>query len=95
MDDLKEIMVLGKIMILKILLKIKTLFEKSEPRYLLNILYIDDYCIFVQNVSEKELAKITNELCSINIKKEDLDINLDEIEKQAMEILNEEFEKKI
>ena len=82
-------------MILKILLKIKVLFDKSEPRYLLNILFIDDYCIFIQNIKEDSLIVLAKEINSIKIQKEDIDINLNEIENQAMEILNEEFEKKL
>jgi len=82
-------------MILKVLIKIKALFEKNEPRYLLNILYIDDFCIFLQNVKEELFLKVVKELQMIEIKKEDLDINLNEIEEQALEILSEEFEKKL
>jgi len=85
----------GKIMILKILLRIKAMFEKSEPRYLFNILFIDDYCIFLQNIKDDELKKFEKELLIIEIKKEDLDINLSEIEGQALEILSEEFEQKL
>ena len=95
LQDLKEIFGMGKVMILKVLIKIKALFEKNEPRYLLNILYIDDFCIFLQNVKEELFLKVVKELQMIEIKKEDLDINLNEIEEQALEILSEEFEKKL
>lgn len=92
---MKEVLSKGKIMILKIFLKLKKMFNKNEPRYLLNILYIDDFCIFIQNIEEKYLNELVKEVFQINLKKEDLDINLEEIEEQAMEVITEEFEKKL
>lgn len=82
-------------MILKIFLLLKSKFEKSEPRYLLNRLYFDDFCIFIQAVNESCLRKLSNELNEIKINKNDLDINFEEIEKEAINIMAEEFEKKL
>lgn len=95
LEDLKFIMEMGKIMVLKILIKIRSMFEKNEPRYLLNILYIDDFCIFVQNIEEEAFGKVVKELKELEIKKDDLDINLLEIEETAVEILSEEIDKKL
>ena len=95
MKDVKLIFGMGQVMILKILLKIKTLFEKNEPRYLLNILYIDDFCVFVQNVKKDIFMDLVQEIQKVEILKESLDINLKEIEEQALEILAEEIDKKL
>ena len=37
-------------MVLKCLLEILILFNESEPHYLLNELYVTDYCIWIQKV---------------------------------------------
>lgn len=34
------------------------MFNSSEPRYLLNELYITDYCIWIQKISEKKIKKL-------------------------------------
>lgn len=46
--DAKQTLKNGKAFILKCFVKIRILFQKSEPRYLLNTLYIDDIIIFIQ-----------------------------------------------
>lgn len=87
----------GKLAIFKIFLQIKRLFEKSEPRYLLNRLYIDDFCVFLQSVDEKEFQKKAEAIEKIlPIDKEELGLSLVEIEAEANEI-NEiaEGEKKL
>lgn len=87
----------GKLAIFKIFLQIKRLFEKSEPRYLLNRLYIDDFCVFLQSVDEKEFQKKAEAIEKIlPIDKEELGLSLVEIETEANEI-NEiaEGEKKL
>lgn len=45
----------GRRFIVKVLLEIKVLFEKNEPYYLLNTLYIDDFIIWVQNLKEESV----------------------------------------
>jgi len=50
--DLVELLGLGRKFIVKALLEIKVLFERSEPRNLLNVLYIDDFIVWVQQLTE-------------------------------------------
>ncbi|XP_039287393.1 protein SHQ1 homolog [Nilaparvata lugens] len=50
----------GKRHVLWLLLRIYSLFGESEPRYMLNELYIKDYCIWLQNVSDKKLRKFAS-----------------------------------
>ena len=42
----------GKAAILRVLAKIRLIFNQSEPRYLLNRLFIDDFIIWIQNCEE-------------------------------------------
>lgn len=52
-QQLTDVLIEGKrVAVLKILLQLHHLFNKSEPRYLLNELYLDDYCVIVQHFSE-------------------------------------------
>ena len=57
-EDTVNIFKQGKKSLLKSLLDIFQLFAKSDPRYLLNQLYIQDYCIWIQNCSEETLKSL-------------------------------------
>ena len=59
-QDTRVLLKGGKQPILKCLLHIFHLFNKSEPRYLLNQLYIQDYCIWIQRASEDTLISLGN-----------------------------------
>jgi protein SHQ1 len=48
LGDVAKIMLLGKRCILRALLQIRTIFEVSETHYILNKLFIDDYCVWLQ-----------------------------------------------
>ena len=72
--------------IVKCLLKIRMIFEKSEPRYLLNLLYIDPFLKWVQFYSEEHLfVIIANEIEKIKVKEIDVKLNLENAEKDVME----------
>lgn len=49
----------GKKQILKSLLEVYTLFNMSEPRYVLNQLYIRDYCIWIQRVPDSKIKSLS------------------------------------
>jgi protein SHQ1 len=64
---------LTKKYLIAVLLDLRQLFEKSEPRYLLNQIYIDDYLLFLYG-SEKmdRLEEIRKELAGVEVEEEDL-----------------------
>ena len=72
----------GKVYLLKILLDIKDTFSKCEPRYLMNIIYIDMFCLWIQKSNESIWEIIFSELKQLNISKLEIDLNLEEIEKE-------------
>ena len=72
----------GKALILKLLLNVKIIFEKSEPRHILNKIYLDYYCKWVQKSSDKIWEIILKNIKSIKINKNDLKLNLLEIEQE-------------
>eukprot|EP01041_Mallomonas_annulata_P000916 gene916-1779_t len=86
--DVTKILLLGKRTVLRALLHIHRLFSHTSTHYLLNKLYIDDYCIWIQNVSDGVCESIGNEYNKIkkNIKKGDLNLNLINIENNNVEV---------
>ena len=62
------------------------IFEKSEPRYLLNLLYIDPFLKWVQFYGQEYLFVIlANEIEKIKVKEIDVKLNLENAEKDVME----------
>lgn len=87
-EDLKACMFIGKKMLLKLLLLIRQLFSSSNPKYLLNNVFIDDYCIFVQQLEDKYIREKLAELSHTKVYYEDLgfpDIDDEEEIKQDKE----------
>ena len=90
-----KILSLGRFSILKCLLKIKNIFDRNEPRFLLNIIYIDPLIKWIQNYACDTIFNIIKEqINNININKDHLKLDLDTFEKdylsQNMDIEEEE-----
>ncbi|XP_028416679.1 protein SHQ1 homolog isoform X2 [Dendronephthya gigantea] len=66
LQDVKDIFKYGRRRILKCLLEILKLFNESEPRYLLNELYITDYCVWIQKVKEKKVDSLAKKLSQLS-----------------------------
>ena len=62
LSDTKGIFKQGKQAVLRVLLSIKTLFEHSEPRYLINRLFLDDMIIWLQNLEGSSFCEFQREL---------------------------------
>lgn len=72
-----------KVVFVKILIQIRNIFEKSEPRYLLNTLYIDPYLKWIQFHSDEKIFKILSETMNIIIiSSNDLKLNLEHYENE-------------
>ena len=82
---LSKVLELGRFSILKCLLKIKNIFDRNEPRFLLNIIYIDPLIKWIQNYACDKIFEIINEqIAKININKEQLKLDLDNFEKDYL-----------
>lgn len=85
-----EVLKKGKFGLTKCFISIRKIFEKSEPRYLLNTLHIDPLLKWIQFYSEEKIIKILIvKLNEIKIKKEDLKLNLEIVEKELLEGITE------
>ena len=85
-DDLAFILNEGKSYVLKCLLNIRIAFEKSEPRFILNQIYIDQLIRWVQFSNDSIWKVIAAKIMSkeIQIEKDDLKLNLKEIEEEYL-----------
>ncbi|XP_067024259.1 protein SHQ1 homolog isoform X2 [Acropora muricata] len=90
LQDTKEIFALGRRQILKCLLEIHALFLEEDPWFLLNDLYITDYCVWIQKASQKKLTSLTQSIEQIEIRKSDLSWELEELEYAATLVQGEE-----
>ncbi|XP_067907604.1 protein SHQ1 homolog [Heterodontus francisci] len=93
-EDAVLMLQLGKSAVLKCLLGIHKIFRESDPAYLLNDLYITDYCIWIQKVKSKKLASLAESLWNIKVTKNDLGFELEELERAALFVQEEENESK-
>ncbi|ETO81505.1 hypothetical protein F444_04184 [Phytophthora nicotianae P1976] len=59
MREASEILKRGKRVVLRALLTLYRIVEKSETQYLLNSLYIQDYCVWIQSVSDERLQRVS------------------------------------
>ncbi|CAD6208199.1 GSCOCG00010451001-RA-CDS [Cotesia congregata] len=91
LEDVKAMLKLGKKFVVKRLCEVYDLFNNSyEPRYVLNQLYIRDYLIWLQQAPENVLDSLVEELEAVEIKKEDLGLDLVELEAAGWSVLEEE-----
>ena len=62
LNDCFKILLLGKKCILRSLLQVRKIFEFSGNHYILNKLFIDDYCTYIQGVDRDALTLFGNEV---------------------------------
>ena len=75
----------GRFCVLKCLLKIKNIFDRNEPRFLHNIIYIDPLIKWIQNYADDKIFEIIKEeMMKININKGQLKLDLETFEKDYL-----------
>ncbi|XP_075690160.1 protein SHQ1 homolog isoform X2 [Rhinoderma darwinii] len=80
----------GKAAILKCLLDIHEIFQENDPAYILNDLYVKDYCVWIQKVKSKKVSGLSDCLQATTISKADLGLELEELEEAATLVQEEE-----
>lgn len=90
--DVKDVISLGKTTILKCLLEVRQMLLDADQHYILNDLYVCDYCVWIQSVKSSTLEKLLQALNNIIVKKSDLDLDLELLE-QAGSLAVKEAEK--
>ncbi|KAM8757472.1 protein SHQ1 homolog isoform 1-T4 [Acanthopagrus schlegelii] len=90
--DTTKILQSGKACVLKCLLDIHKAFRENDPAYILNDLYITDYCIWIQRVKSKKMTALAVTLQKASLRKKDLKLDLEELEEAAKMVAEEEEE---
>ncbi|XP_052456026.1 protein SHQ1 homolog [Carassius gibelio] len=80
----------GKACVLKCLLAIHKIFRENDPAYILNDLYITDYCIWIQRVKSKHVLDLAESLHNAKLQKNHLDLELEILEQAAELAMKEE-----
>ncbi|XP_024412453.2 protein SHQ1 homolog [Desmodus rotundus] len=88
--DTIKILQLGKSAVLKCLLDIHKIFQESDPAYILNDLYISDYCVWIQKAKSKKLAALAKTLKEVSLTKAQLGLEVEELEAAALLVQEEE-----
>lgn len=91
-NDMLFILKKGQQLILKCLLNVRKIFIDGDSRYILNDLYINDYCIWVQYASKKKLIALIECLEKVEITKETMNFDLETLEMLACEQINDHGE---
>nr|XP_044610554.1 protein SHQ1 homolog [Equus asinus] len=88
--DTVKILQLGESAVLKCLLDIHKIFQENDPAYILNDLYISDYCVWIQKAKSKKLAALAEALKEVSVTKAQLGLELEELEAAARLVQEEE-----
>ncbi|VDK74113.1 unnamed protein product [Onchocerca ochengi] len=84
LDDLKFLLGKGRVSILQCLVDVHIILSTSgDYRYLLNDLFITDYCLWIQCVSDDILSWLQYELNHLILRKSDVQLDLEEMELEA------------
>jgi len=86
LSDVRKVFENGCVCLLTCLLDIHKLFNSSEPRYVLNELYIKDYCIWIQQLNSTHFDTIVKLFEENKINKGLLQLDLEELEVAAMSV---------
>ncbi|XP_030357684.1 protein SHQ1 homolog [Strigops habroptila] len=89
-NDTVMILQLGKAAVLKCLLDIHKIFMENDPAYILNDLFITDYCIWIQKAKSKKLAALSESLQKTTLTKSHIGFELEELEVAAVLVQEEE-----
>ncbi|KAI1297287.1 Protein SHQ1 -like protein [Halotydeus destructor] len=90
-NDVVHVLKSGKRCIIKCFLDIHQLMNESgDSRYILNDLYITDYCVWLQKVNESTFSALAAAIEETNILKNDLELDLELLEKAALLVIQEE-----
>ncbi|KAL6111318.1 shq1 [Pungitius sinensis] len=88
--DTTKILQTGKACVLRGLLDIHRVFRENDPAYILNDLYITDYCVWIQRVKSKKMSALAETLQKTSLQKKDLGLELDELEEAAAMVAEED-----
>ena len=78
--DTQQIFALGKRAILRCILDVKHVLEKDEVKYVMNQLYLTDYCVWLQTARETDIRTLAKRVWAVTVEKDDVGFPLLQIE---------------
>lgn len=92
-SDLVSLLKGGKKFVIKCMIEIHQMFNTSnDARYILNQLYIKDYLVFLQKCRNEEIDELRNNIVNIEVSKDNLSLELIELEAAAEMVQQDETE---
>ncbi|KAI8917775.1 SHQ1 protein-domain-containing protein [Powellomyces hirtus] len=85
-EDTAVLFKLGKRAILKVLLEMRQLVGGDDRMYVLSRVWLDDYSVWIQRASDKQLQSLASELNHVKITKSQIGWDLDQVEEAARRI---------
>ncbi|KAK3811997.1 MAG: SHQ1 protein-domain-containing protein, partial [Benniella sp.] len=85
LQDVYVILKLGRRGILRALLAVKDILDHDDIYYIYSKMFIEDYCVWIQNASEKVIRTLAHELHHFQLNKSEIGWHLEELEALAKE----------
>lgn len=95
-EDVKCVFEIGRVAVVKVLLEMMPIMLHSDGRYIFNQLYLEPFAVWVQRVKQKHFKSFAEKIGKAldEVKKSDLDLELEEIENAAQMVIEEEKDEK-
>ncbi|XP_014672596.1 PREDICTED: protein SHQ1 homolog [Priapulus caudatus] len=90
--DAARIFALGRGALLRCLLAVHRLLSEGDARYVLNDLYVTDYCVWLQACGDATLTSLAAALASTTLTKAGMGLDVEELEAAALACIAEELE---
>ncbi|XP_072016545.1 protein SHQ1 homolog [Amphiura filiformis] len=90
LEDVTMMFHLGRKQLLKCLLDIHRILSQDEPHYILNDLYITDYCVWIQSIGRAKILSLAQALDKFQIDKSQMALDLQKIEQTAATIKDDD-----
>jgi protein SHQ1 len=89
LNETRDLFLLGRRKLLVCLLEIHHLFSLSDHFYVLNDIFITDYCVWIQYASSEAIASISEALGKCTVSREEIPWELLELEQAAQLVADE------
>lgn len=89
LDDVRMVLAMGKPQVLKTFLRVRSIFNNTESYHIHNDLYITDYCVWLQSLSDKCLNTLISDIDKLHLSKQEIGLNICSIENSQLYLSSE------
>lgn len=83
------VLAMGKPQVLKTFLRVRSIFNNTESYHIHNDLYITDYCVWLQSLSDKCLNTLISDIDKLHLSKQEIGLNICSIENSQLYLSSE------